>query len=127
MTTDRATSVLSKSPIHPCETSFQHEMITGDFFAWDWRCEDATQQPVGSLLIYHGDSVIKWNRELEIEILWSHDGLKSALLIDGYAHALFDFVEKCGYCRTGEPKWWGTRRADWHTHDWDESVYRAFF
>jgi hypothetical protein len=127
LTTEHPTSVLSNSPIQGCETSFQHEIDTGDFFAWDWRCDDGTQQPVGSLLIYSGESTIWLNRELEIEIRWSLGGLQSALLIDGYTHAVFDFAARCGYCRTGQPKWWGQRQPEWHTYDWDDTICAAFF
>jgi hypothetical protein len=32
-----------------------------------------------------------------LQIVWSHDWMKSALVIDGYCHALFDFEGQGGY------------------------------
>jgi hypothetical protein len=42
--------------------------------------------------------------ESEVEILWSADRLKSALLINHLAYAVFDFFARRGYCRTNFPR-----------------------
>lgn len=39
-------------------------------------------------------AALKPNR---LQIVWSHDWMKSALVIDGYCHALFDFEGQGGY------------------------------
>jgi hypothetical protein len=51
-------------------------------------------------------------------LVWSSDGLKAALLVNNYPHAIFDFEVRRGYCRTGfppaDPKW-----TDFD-HSWDD-------
>jgi hypothetical protein len=70
------------------------------------------------------------DRQIEsiAEILWSADGLKSALLINGYPHAVFDFAGKRGYCRNNFPKFQKASQSDWiaSAHEWDDSVMEHF-
>jgi hypothetical protein len=59
-----------------------------------------------------------------VQVVWSEDGLKAALLINNYPHAVFDFGARRGWCRTGFPppdgKWSITG------HDWDDRVVELF-
>ncbi len=51
----------------------------------------------------------------KVQLVWSTDGLKAALLINKYPHAIFDFAARRGYCRTGFPP------ADERWTDFDHS------
>jgi hypothetical protein len=54
-----------------------------------------------------------------LEIKWSQDKRYAALFINGYAHAIFDFKDKQGYCRSGfplmkNPSGWSTVTKNWN-------------
>lgn len=59
-----------------------------------------------------------------MQLAWSADGLKAAVLINGWPHAVFDFEGRRGYCRTGfpppNPNWTG------HDHAWDDRAVELF-
>jgi len=59
-----------------------------------------------------------------VQLVWSQDGLKAALLVNRYPHAVFDFAARRGYCRTGFPP----PVSDWsgHDHAWDDRVLELF-
>jgi hypothetical protein len=63
-----------------------------------------------------------------VEILWSEDGLKSALLINDYPHAVFDFAAKRGYSRNDFLNFRPASLGDWDssTHQWDDAVMQFF-
>jgi hypothetical protein len=48
-----------------------------------------------ALHIYEVDS--ETGQESKLQILWSRDWEKSALVIDGYCHAIYDFKAQGGY------------------------------
>ncbi len=51
-----------------------------------------------------------------VVIVWSEDGLKAALLINEYPHAVIDFAACRAYCRSGFPppdEKWSRRDAAW--------------
>jgi len=60
----------------------------------------------------------------QAQIVWSEDGLKAALLINRYPHAVFDFAGRRGYRRSGfpapDPNW---TKFD---HAWDDSAQEFF-
>ena len=53
----------------------------------------------------------------EVEIRWSDDQQRVALLINGYPHAAFDFASKRGYCRSNFPC---SSRWSESGHAWDD-------
>jgi len=55
------------------------------------------------LHIYNVANVSDRDRVSSLSIVWSADGIKCALLINGYAHATFDFAAKQGRFRTNSP------------------------
>jgi hypothetical protein len=59
-----------------------------------------------------------------LQIVWSRDGLKSALLVDGVAQAVFDFAAKRGYCRRGSPP----PSSHWPDagHQWSDAAMELF-
>ena len=53
----------------------------------------------------------------------SSDGLKAVLLIDGRAHAVFDFASNRAYCRTGSPP---PDPEFTDSHAWDDAAIGLF-
>jgi len=76
------------------------------------------------LHIYNVRSVADKNLRSQAQIVWSEDGLKAALLIDRYPHAVFDFAARRGYCRSGFPP----PDSNWtkFDHAWDDSAQEFF-
>jgi hypothetical protein len=105
-------------------TFFEDDGETGYFYA----TRLSGHEIFDAVHIHNIASVVDRDRESEVEILWSNDGFKSALLINHYPHAVFDFSAKRGYCRTDFPN--SPRRKDggWQkdTHRWDDAVMRKF-
>ena len=100
---------------------FEDDGDVGYFYALDLlRSADKIMDAVH---IYNVANVTDHDRPSKVDIVWSEDGAKCALLINDYAHAAFDFSAKRGYCRTNFPSFKvdGTwRKAD---HSWsDEAI-----
>jgi hypothetical protein len=74
--------------------------------------------------IYNVEQVADRDKPSLVELVWSGDGLKAALLINDYPHAIFDFDARRGYCRTGfppaDPNW---TQFD---HSWDDAAIELF-
>jgi len=81
-------------------------------------------ESLDSLLIYEFEGVEDKEASPTLQIVWSDDGMKAALLIDGYAHAVFDFIAQRGYCRTNLPK--PNKRWTRHGHRWNDAVVALF-
>jgi hypothetical protein len=62
-------------------------------------------------------SVVDRDRPSEIAFVWTRDGLKAALLINDFAHAVIDFRARRAYCRSNFPpptgQWRAKIRATW--------------
>ena len=94
------------------------------FYALDTRLGD---QPVlDSVYVYHVGSVLDHpTPELDVyvpcdvEIVWSPDQQRVALLLNGYPHAAFDFEHRRAYCRSNFPT-----MSSWSPagHAWDPSA-----
>ena len=85
----------SESPTSDYSVVFVHERGgRADFYA----IKRGKKSPVlDSMLIYR---ITKPWGSYALEILWSEDGLKSALLMNGKFHAVYDFEALTGFCRT---------------------------
>ena len=94
------TMIISESPSESLATMFEDDGETGYFYAMNLVRE---KQIVDAVHIYNVASVVDRHRQSQVEIVWAADGMKSALLINRYPHAVFDFSAKRGYCRTGFP------------------------
>ena len=114
--------VSSKSPTTDYGVFFEDDGDTGYFYGMDLSLE--TNQILDALHIYNVASVVDKEIPSVARIEWSGDGSKAALFINGYAHAVFDFSGKRGYCRTNFPspetKW--TRFG----HEWCDSALEWF-
>jgi hypothetical protein len=101
---------------------FEDDGTTGYLYGLDFTHED--NPIVDALHIYNVDQVIDREKPSKVQLAWSQDGLKAVLLINGFAHAVFDFEVRRGYCRTGfpppDPKW---TKQD---HTWDDRALELF-
>jgi hypothetical protein len=93
---------------------FEDDGETGYFYALDLT--KSNDQIVDALHIYNVASVTDGHLPSTLCIIWSEDGTKAALLINGYAHAVFDFSAQRGFCRTNFRNF-----ADRSPHGWQSS------
>ncbi len=115
------TVVQSDSLIGRYQTVFEDDGETGYFYALD--TEKADNPIVDALHIYNVQSVTDKDKPSELHIIWSGDGMKAALFINSYPHAIYNFADGVGCCRTDFPP-----PADASTtHEWDESQMAHFF
>ncbi len=110
----------SNSPQNSFATFFEDEGETGYFYAIDLRLGERI---VDSLQIYNVSDVTDADIQSTVQIGWSDDGRKSALIINDYVHAVFDFDSQRGYCRTGFPS-----ITDWSKdgHEWSDKALELF-
>ena len=116
------TFVSSKSPDNNYGVFFEDDGDTGYFYCMDLSRE--TNQILDAMHIYNVASVVDKHKPSTARIEWSDDGLKSALFINDYAHAVFDFAGRRGYCRTNFP----SPNAKWTSfgHEWSDSALEWF-
>ena len=112
----------SDSPAHPHSVSFEDDGETGYFYVLDLsRSENMI---VDAMHIYNVSNVTDRDRPSILSIVWSGDGLKCALLINGYPHAAFDFLAKRGFCRNDFPNFPTAISGCWPSsdHSWSDSA-----
>ena len=114
--------VSSTSPLASVATVFEDDGDTGYFYALEGDCAD--MHIVDAVQIYITRNVTDRDRSSELAIIWSADGMKSALLLNHYPHAVFDFAAKRSYCRTGFP----APSSHWPDagHQWSDSAMEFF-
>jgi hypothetical protein len=81
---------------------FEDDGITGYFYAIE-RPETGEMKILDAVHIYNVDNVTDKDRPSEVKIYWTKDLNKSGLFINDYCHAIIDFKNKNGLCRTGFP------------------------
>ncbi len=116
--------------IFPCDSPdgrhsafFEDEGETGYFYALDLL--RTHNMILDAVHIYNVANVVDRDKPSQVEIVWSADGLKCALLINDYPHAAFDFSERRGYCRKNFPNFKNPKDGSWITadHSWsDEAI-----
>jgi hypothetical protein len=106
----------SDSPTSSYSGVFEDDGRTGYFYAYD-RAAERDKRILDACLIYHVENVVDRDRPSEIEIVWTRDGLKAALRINGRAHAVIDFAGRRASCRLNFPPpggpWRAAARAPW--------------
>lgn len=115
------TVVECHSPCSQYSVVFEDDGETGYFYALDTTLG---QQPIlDALHVYNVDTVSDRHIPSTLQIVWSADGLKSALVINRFPHAVFDFQAKRGYCRTNSPP-----RDEWSKegHNWSDEALELF-
>jgi hypothetical protein len=98
---------------------FEDDGVTGYFYAVERDAEGQGMRVLDALHIYEvegadeagagesgegsgsakkaGETVSKTPAEAKLQIVWSRDWEKAALVIDGYCHAIYDFKAQGGY------------------------------
>lgn len=112
----------SGSPENGFMVVFEDDGDTGYLYGLD-RSRDGN--PIlDALHIYNVANVTDKHLPPNVQIVWSSDGNKSLLLINGYPHAAFDFVAKRGYCRTNFPP--PDKKWTQYSHEWRDEVLELF-
>ena len=112
----------SRSPHSDFAVVFEDDGRTGYFYGLNMSASG--NLIIDAMQIHNVDNVSDRHIPLEVSIVWSADGLKALLLINNYAHAVFDFDAKRGYCRTNFP----SPNPNWtqHSHEWSDDALLLF-
>ena len=97
----QTTSIDSEADNGNCVV-FQDNGETGYFYAIDKV--NGVLVVLDALHIYNVKDVVNTDEQCLVKILWTEDHSIAILSINNYYHAVFDFRNKAGYCRTGFPK-----------------------
>lgn len=103
---------------------FEDDGETGYFYALDPSVEGNSIQD--AVHIYNVANVTDREKPSVVAIGWSLDSTKAVLLINEYPHAVFDYTNKRGYCRTGFPP--PNSKGVWSVpgHAWSETAIKLF-
>jgi len=100
---------------------FEDDGKTGYFYGLNW--ENKKQPVLDSLHVYDVKDILDPSVSVRVEILWSEDGMKSALTINGFTHAVFNFESRKAYCRTNSPP---PDRRFTKSHKWSDEALDLF-
>jgi hypothetical protein len=114
----------SDSPTSSFSGVFEDDGDTGYFYAYD-RAAPEDERVLDACHIYNAARVVDRDRPSSVEVIWTHDGLKAALLINGFAHAVVDFPGRRAYCRSNFPPPTGPWRAQSRA-PWDDALINDF-
>lgn len=92
---------------------FEDDGETGYLYAYD---TNETPPILDALHIYNVSAIEDIDIPSLFQIVWSNDGLKGALLINHFPHAVFDLEKKRGYCRNNFPP--PDPKFTTHSHEW---------
>jgi hypothetical protein len=99
---------------------FEDEGTTGYLYALEFGEEE--DPIVDAMQIYNVSSVVDRDEPSTIKILWSDDGVKAALLINDYPHAVVDFANHQAFCRTNFP----SPGENWTRPEWSDQAFEDF-
>jgi hypothetical protein len=117
--------------LFPCDSNqepyavvFEDDGETGYFYGCAVT-ESGLPTILDALHIYNVNDVLDRDEPSEIKIGWSPTGMQAILLINDHPHAVLDFENQCGFCRTGFPP---VRENSWcrNSHQWEEDALRSF-
>jgi hypothetical protein len=114
----------SDSPTSSFSGVFEDDGETGYFYAYD-RAAPEDARILDACHIYTVANVVDRDRPSQVEVIWTKNGLKAALLINDYAHAVIDFEARRAFCRSNYPPPTGPWRAEVRD-PWDDGVLAAF-
>jgi len=80
---------------------FEDHGETGYFYGIDVSTSDLTI--LDALEIYNVSAFKDEDRERKLEIVWTDDGLRAALIINGSVQAVYDFMKRRAACRANFP------------------------
>lgn len=118
------TVVESNADGSPYGAIFEDDGKVAYFYGLDKRL--VTQPIVDSVYVYnvshvldHPTTELDVHVPCDVDIVWSPDQQRVALLLNGRAHAAFDFGGKRAYCRSNFPI-----TSEWsiHGHAWDDTA-----
>jgi len=112
----KAVLLSSESPDSRYGIVFEDDQTVGYLYAIEFRGEH--YDILDALHIYNVSSVVDRDKPSTIQIVWSDEGLKAALLINEYAHALFDFAKQQGFCRNNFPP----PGTNWTRPEWSDEL-----
>ena len=103
---------------------FEDDGETGYFYACAVS-EEESPAILDAIHIYNAMDVIDKDQPSEIKIGWSSDGLQAILLINDHPHAVYDFENQWGFCKTGFPP---PGENGWCRNDykWEEKALTYF-
>jgi hypothetical protein len=110
------------SPSAPFGVVFEDDGTTGYLYGLALAREGSPI--VDAMHIYNVAQVTDRDKPSIVQLFWSRDGLKAALMINKYPHAIFDFEARRGYCRTGFPP--PDRTWTEFDHSWDDKAVELF-
>jgi hypothetical protein len=113
------------SPSSSFSGVFEDDGQTGYFYAYD-RAAPEQARILDACHIYNVANITDRDRPSEVEVIWTTDGLKAALLINDYAHAVIDFRARRAYCRTNFPPPTGPWRAEARA-PWNDGLLADFY
>ena len=113
------TCYASDSPSSIFSAVFEDDGDTGYFYAYDRAQQES---PILDAVHVYNVSSAGDIDDAILEVAWSADGLKAALLIDGHPHALIDFQQRCSSSRTGFP----AASTSWRRGVWSYDVMESF-
>lgn len=113
------------SPASTYSAVFEDDGGTAYFYAFDRAGNGGEGAILDACHVYDVRDVVDREVESVAEIRWSADGLKAALYINGYAHAVLDFAARRGYCRSNWPRPGGAWRAP-ERAPWDDGLLAPF-
>jgi hypothetical protein len=119
------TSISSISPFREFRVVFEDDGEAGYFYALNVPQDEKI---LDLMNIYTVDQMSDPLMHRNVQIIWAKDGLKVLLTINGYPHAVFDFKERRGYCRTNYPNVPSIESQSWQSddHSWSESIMEVF-
>lgn len=108
----------STSPDGKLAVVFEINQETAYFYALELKKGffHKSEKIVDACHIYNTDSLKDGNISSKIKIDWSENNQYALLFINDYVHAIFDFKNKQGYCRTGFPQL-KNQKSGWSKND----------
>ena len=110
-----------RSPKTSFGVVFEDDGETGYLYGLNFENEE---QPIlDALHIYNVKDIVDRGISVKVEIVWSADGLKTCLQINGFPHAVFDFEFRKAFCRTNYPP---PDRKFTKSHKWSDEALEWF-
>ncbi len=103
---------------------FEDDGRTGYFYAYD-RAAPQHARILDACHIYNVADLRDADHASTAEIIWTGDGMRAALIINGRGHAVVDFAARRAYCRTNFPPPGGAWRAKTRV-PWSDDVLADF-
>ena len=108
--------VHSSSPSGKYAAFFEDDGEVGYFYALSASANE--RKVLDAVQVYVVQEIRR--QPIVLRIVWSTDGRKCALALDGRFHALFDFASRTGKCRSGFPPPHDEWAAD--GREWDDEL-----